>query len=169
MQARAGRKPRWRRRARCRRQGGFAPVTLARSPDAQTGEGQPPRRFRAAAPLSSYDVAWTKCFEHAAFGCGNIEFVLYILVDGNEPAQRVSPSEKERNYRPRPFECRPRQEDFFIWIRRNPLKSPESTKEIQGNPSFFPWFYLDLLGFILPAACPGSRRRSRATAGLTSS
>jgi hypothetical protein len=49
------------------------------------------------------------------------------------------------------------------------LKRPESTKEIQGNPSFFPWFYLVLLGFILPEARPSSRRRSRATAGLTSS
>jgi hypothetical protein len=29
--------------------------------------------------------------------------------------------------------------DFFIWIRRNPLKSPESAKGIQGNPSDFPW------------------------------
>jgi hypothetical protein len=24
---------------------------------------------------------------------------------------------------------------FFIWIRRNPLKSPDSAKEKQGNPS----------------------------------
>jgi hypothetical protein len=24
---------------------------------------------------------------------------------------------------------------FFIWIRYNPLKSPNSAKEIQGNPS----------------------------------
>jgi hypothetical protein len=29
--------------------------------------------------------------------------------------------------------------NFFIWIRRNPLKSPESAKGIQGNPSFFAW------------------------------
>jgi hypothetical protein len=36
--------------------------------------------------------------------------------------------------------------DFFIWIRRNPLKSPDSTKGIQGNPSLFAWFYLVLLG-----------------------
>jgi hypothetical protein len=35
---------------------------------------------------------------------------------------------------------------FFIWIRRNPLKSPDSAKGIQGNPSFFAWFYLVLLG-----------------------
>jgi hypothetical protein len=25
---------------------------------------------------------------------------------------------------------------FFTWIRRNPLKSPDSAKEKQGNPSF---------------------------------
>jgi hypothetical protein len=37
---------------------------------------------------------------------------------------------------------------FFIWIRRNPLKSPESAKGIQGNPSFFAWNYLGFLGFI---------------------
>jgi hypothetical protein len=28
------------------------------------------------------------------------------------------------------------------------LKSPESAKEIQGNPSFFAWIYLVFLGFI---------------------
>jgi hypothetical protein len=37
---------------------------------------------------------------------------------------------------------------FLAWIRRNPLKSPESAKGIQGNPSFLAWFYLVLLGFI---------------------
>jgi hypothetical protein len=37
---------------------------------------------------------------------------------------------------------------FFIWIRCNPLKRPNSAKGIQGNPSLFPWFYLDLLAFI---------------------
>jgi hypothetical protein len=25
--------------------------------------------------------------------------------------------------------------DCFIWIRRNPLKNPDSAKEKQGNPS----------------------------------
>jgi len=39
---------------------------------------------------------------------------------------------------------------FFIWIRCNPLKSPESAKGIQGNASFFACFNLDLLGFIWP-------------------
>jgi hypothetical protein len=37
---------------------------------------------------------------------------------------------------------------IFIWIHCNPLKSPESAKGIQGNPSLFAWFYLFLLGFI---------------------
>jgi hypothetical protein len=36
--------------------------------------------------------------------------------------------------------------NFFIWIRCNPLKSAESAKGIQGNPSFFPWISLDLFG-----------------------
>jgi hypothetical protein len=37
--------------------------------------------------------------------------------------------------------------NFFIWIRRNPLKSPDSAKGIQGNPSLFPWISLVLLAF----------------------
>jgi hypothetical protein len=41
-----------------------------------------------------------------------------------------------------------RGKDFFIWIRRNPLISPDSAKGIQGNPSFFSWIPLDFLGFI---------------------
>jgi hypothetical protein len=39
-------------------------------------------------------------------------------------------------------------EDFFIFFSCNPLKSPDSTKENQGNPSLFAWFYLVLFGFI---------------------
>jgi hypothetical protein len=39
--------------------------------------------------------------------------------------------------------------NFFIWIRRNLLISPDSAKGIQGNPSFFPWIYLVLLAFIV--------------------
>jgi hypothetical protein len=34
--------------------------------------------------------------------------------------------------------------DFFIWIRRNALKSPISAKGMQGNASDFPWISLDL-------------------------
>jgi hypothetical protein len=37
--------------------------------------------------------------------------------------------------------------DFFIWISCNPLKSLESAKGIQGNPSLFPWISLVLFGF----------------------
>jgi hypothetical protein len=33
------------------------------------------------------------------------------------------------------------KKDFSIWIRCNPLKSPESAKGIQETPSLFPWFY----------------------------
>ena len=28
---------------------------------------------------------------------------------------------------------------FFLWIGRNPLKSPELDEEIQDNPSLFSW------------------------------
>jgi hypothetical protein len=41
--------------------------------------------------------------------------------------------------------------DFFIWIRCNPLKSPDSTKGIQGNASFFAWISLVLLALTLAA------------------
>src|SRR3984885_10540455 len=51
-----------------------------------------------------------------------------------------------------------RGKDFFIWIRCNPLKSPDLAKGIQGHPSLFPWFYLVLLGFIWRR----SRTRGRA-------
>src|SRR3984885_12932555 len=37
-----------------------------------------------------------------------------------------------------------RRKDFFIWIRSNPLKSPDSAKRIQGNPSNSIWISLDL-------------------------
>jgi hypothetical protein len=37
--------------------------------------------------------------------------------------------------------------DFFVWIRRNPLKGPESAKGIQRNARTFPWIYLDFLAF----------------------
>jgi hypothetical protein len=34
------------------------------------------------------------------------------------------------------------EKKFFIWIRCKPLKSPDSTKGIQGNPSLFIWICL---------------------------
>jgi hypothetical protein len=36
--------------------------------------------------------------------------------------------------------------DFFYFFARNPLKSPDSDEQIQGNPSNLAWFYLDSLG-----------------------
>jgi hypothetical protein len=36
---------------------------------------------------------------------------------------------------------------FFYFFSRNPLKSPDSAKEKQGNPSLFAWFHLDFLAF----------------------
>jgi hypothetical protein len=35
-----------------------------------------------------------------------------------------------------------REEKNLIWTRRNPLKSPDSAKGIQTNPSVFAWFSL---------------------------
>jgi hypothetical protein len=58
------------------------------------------------------------------------------------------------------------KQDFFIWIRRNHLKSPNSTKGIQGNASLFIWISLFLLAFICMDVCAkrnalGSRTRLR--------
>jgi hypothetical protein len=39
---------------------------------------------------------------------------------------------------------------FFCFFFRNPLKSPDSAKGIQGNARIFPCFYLDLLGLKSP-------------------
>jgi hypothetical protein len=39
-----------------------------------------------------------------------------------------------------------KEKKFFIWIRCNPLKSPDSAKGIQGNPSLFIWISLVWLG-----------------------
>jgi hypothetical protein len=38
------------------------------------------------------------------------------------------------------------RKDFFVWIPCKSLKSPESAKGIQGNPSLFLWISLDLFG-----------------------
>jgi hypothetical protein len=38
--------------------------------------------------------------------------------------------------------------DFFIFFRRNPLKSPDSEKQIKGNESKFPFIYFHWLAFI---------------------
>jgi hypothetical protein len=38
------------------------------------------------------------------------------------------------------------ERDFFIWIRRNPLKRPNSTKGIQRKTRVFAWNSLVLFG-----------------------
>jgi hypothetical protein len=55
-------------------------------------------------------------------------------------------------------------EEKIVWIRRNPLKNPESAKGIQGNPSVFVWFYLERFGQICIGLCGG--RRPPAAASL---
>jgi hypothetical protein len=39
-----------------------------------------------------------------------------------------------------------RESDFLFGFLANPLKSPDSDEQNQGNPSNFAWFYLDLFG-----------------------
>src|SRR5580704_2278457 len=54
-----------------------------------------------------------------------------------------------------------KRREIFPWIRRNPLKSPNSAKGIQGNASFFAWFYLVLLGLIWRRSAHRSRPSRR--------
>src|ERR1700733_4599197 len=51
---------------------------------------------------------------------------------------------------------------FFIWIRRNPLKSPDSDEENQIKPSYFAWFYLAGLGFAWICLAAKAEPRPRA-------
>jgi glutathione S-transferase len=51
-------------------------------------------------------------------------------------------------------------QDFFIWIRCNPLKSPDSAKGIQGNPRKTAWISLVLFGG-LKAARPMASPRGK--------
>ena len=37
--------------------------------------------------------------------------------------------------------------DFFIFFARNPLKRPDSEKEMKGNESFFPFISFPFLSF----------------------
>jgi hypothetical protein len=42
---------------------------------------------------------------------------------------------------------------FFYFFARNPLKSPDSAKEIKGNASVFVWFCLPFLASNSPSGC----------------
>jgi hypothetical protein len=73
--------------------------------------------------------------------------VIGLGADRIEPAlgRRLARGGKQRA--PETFGAQPERrvgigKDFFIWIRCNPLKSPDSDEGIQGNPSIFPWFSL---------------------------
>jgi hypothetical protein len=80
--------------------------------------------------------------------------MIFIFLLAGRPGCRVAGGERSMdNTATAVFQIQPKarvtpQRDFFIWIRRNSLKSPESAKGIQGNASFFPWIPLVLLGFI---------------------
>jgi hypothetical protein len=67
-------------------------------------------------------------------------------------------------------ERRATSEKKFIWIRRNPLKSPESTKENQGKPRKTKEIKAFLFGFIWTnlywaMRCAQIKRRPWALAG----
>jgi hypothetical protein len=66
------------------------------------------------------------------------------------PAPTAGRENRSGELRMRRFAHNLRHEsDFFYFFAHNPLKAPirtNKTKEIQGNPSFFAWFYLDLFG-----------------------
>jgi hypothetical protein len=89
--------------------------------------------------------------KHATFACKKQNHVLYILavakLNRGFAAAVVEKKENERSERSETF-CTQLETrvDFFYFFARNPLKSPDSDEQIQGNPSFFAWFYLDLLG-----------------------
>jgi hypothetical protein len=113
--------------------------------DGQSGilpSGQDDRSSRGK---SADDGEWY----NPTLSCANRGFMLFRNGPGPNP---VLPEAQRGGNR--------QGKNFFIWIRCNPLKSPESAKEIQGNASFFAWFYLDLLGFIWTA------RRTRVSAPL---
>jgi hypothetical protein len=42
---------------------------------------------------------------------------------------------------------------IFLFFARNPLKSPDSAKEIKGNASLFAWFCLHFLAANSPSGC----------------
>ncbi|HEY5205945.1 MAG TPA: hypothetical protein VIJ63_15265 [Roseiarcus sp.] len=70
---------------------------------------------------------------------------LKIEMPGDKPDAREVIDAPENGPRAQPETRVQRAADFFIWIRRNPLKSLDSAKRIQGNASFFPWISLDFL------------------------
>jgi hypothetical protein len=97
-----------------------------------------PGSFRVARTIASRgksadDGEWY----NPTLSCANRDFMLFRM---NRDRIRFCPKQGGGNREGK---------NFFIWIRCNPLKSPDSTKEIQGNASLFPgfiWICLDLFG-----------------------
>jgi hypothetical protein len=84
----------------------------------------------------------------AAFVCEKLDRVVYFLLIGSQDTAKRRNGGKREPVWGISMEQEPMEPSFFIWIRCNPLKSPNSAKGIQGNASFFPWFYLDLLALV---------------------
>jgi hypothetical protein len=72
-----------------------------------------------------------KLFEHLLFEKRNLR---YDVLSGDTKPPQLTPV----------ADGMAKEKKFFIWIRCNPLKSPNSTKGIQGNASDFPCICLVL-------------------------
>ena len=70
--------------------------------------------------------------EGHAFSCGMMKSVLYV---SQSPGPGRSVARRQENAAVTLETQCDTGTDFFIWIRCNPLKSPDSAKEIQGNAS----------------------------------
>jgi hypothetical protein len=118
-----------------------------------------PRRTRASDRPSRCSFPYLRVEDErdAAIAFQNSEFVLYVLfaaglerhVSAMRRTAAIGTFREPENGRRK----------IFIWIRRNPLKSPDSAKEMKGNESFFPWISLHFLARTRPVRGSSSPRR----------
>ena len=90
-------------------------------------------------PLSRRNARLSRARQSAPTFLDKIRSLLYVFIltdqrAGPQPGGE-SPRLFEKPSRPQPGARVRGEEEFFIWIRCNPLKSPDSAKGIQGNPS----------------------------------
>jgi hypothetical protein len=73
------------------------------------------------------------------------------MIRNNGSWPRLNPREKSQWNRVETIRTQPEtsRRNFLIFLGQNPLKSPDSTKEIQIKPSYFAWISLDLFEFSL--------------------
>jgi hypothetical protein len=118
-----------------------------------------PRRTRASDRLLRGSFAYLRVEDErdAAIAFQNSEFVLYVLFAASLERCLSAMRRTAVNWDVREPENGRRK--IFIWIRRNPLKSPDSAKEMKGNESFFPWISLHFLARTRPVRGPSSPRR----------